>query len=132
MTASAENFGQAMAFACRKRDLALTVFPGVTANPFEVERMPDLGARVVLHGPDFDEAKAEARRVAGASGDPGGRGDEHRGDADGASSRWDGRRAGWVLGVAALIENRDKFNGCLAGTILCGGNLTAAQLETWL
>ena len=37
-----------------------------------------------------------------------------------------------VLGIAALIENRDAFNGRLAGTILCGGNLTAEQMHTWL
>ena len=33
-----------------------------------VERMRALGARVVLHGEDFDAAKAEARRVARESG----------------------------------------------------------------
>ena len=57
-----------MAYACRKRGLGLTVFASVTANPFKVERMRDLGARVVLHGRDFDEAKAEARRFAESSG----------------------------------------------------------------
>jgi threonine dehydratase len=66
--ASAGNFGQAMACACRKRGLALTVYAGVSANPFKVERMRGFGARVVLHGRDFDEAKAEARRVARESG----------------------------------------------------------------
>ena len=67
MCASAGNFGQAMAYACRKRGLALTVYASVNANPFKIERMRGLGARVVLHGRDFDEAKAEARRVAGDS-----------------------------------------------------------------
>jgi threonine dehydratase len=68
MCASAGNFGQAMAYACRKRGLPLTVYAGVSANPFKIERMRGLGARVVLHGRDFDEAKAEARRVAAESG----------------------------------------------------------------
>ena len=68
MCASAGNFGQAMAYACRKRGLTLTVYAGVSANPFKVERMRGLGARVVLHGRDFDEAKEEARRVARESG----------------------------------------------------------------
>jgi threonine dehydratase len=68
MCASAGNFGQAMAYACRKRGLALTVYAGVSANPFKVERMRGLGARVVLHGRDFDEAKEEARRIARESG----------------------------------------------------------------
>ena len=37
-----------------------------------------------------------------------------------------------ALGVAALIENRDPFRGLVAGTILCGGNLTAEQMHAWL
>ncbi len=62
--ASAGNFGQAMAYACRKRGLALTVYASVNANAFKVERMRALGANVVLYGEDFDAAKIEARRVA--------------------------------------------------------------------
>jgi threonine dehydratase len=68
MCASAGNFGQAMAYACRKRGLAVTVYASVNANPLKIDRMRGLGARVVLHGRDFDEAKAEARRVARESG----------------------------------------------------------------
>ena len=62
--ASAGNFGQAMAYACRKRGVPLTVFAGTTANALKLERMRALGARVVLHGEDFDAAKSEARRAA--------------------------------------------------------------------
>lgn len=62
--ASAGNFGQAMAYSCRKRNLDLTVYASTNANPLKVGRMGALGARVVLHGADFDEAKIEARRVA--------------------------------------------------------------------
>jgi threonine dehydratase len=66
--ASAGNFGQAMAYACRKRDRRLTVYAATAANPFKVERMRALGAEVVLHGDDFDAAKMEARRVATDTG----------------------------------------------------------------
>ena len=66
--ASAGNFGQAMAYACRKRAIPLTVFAGVNANPLKIERMRALGAEVVLHGEDFDAAKLEAKRVAAAVG----------------------------------------------------------------
>ncbi len=66
--ASAGNFGQAMAYACRKRGLALTVYASVNANPFKIERMRALGANVVLHGEDFDAAKIEAKRFASQSG----------------------------------------------------------------
>jgi len=57
-----------MAYACRRRDIDLTVYASVNANPFKIERMRALGASVVLHGEDFDEAKIEAKRVAAASG----------------------------------------------------------------
>ena len=68
VTASAGNFGQAMGYACGRRGIALTVYASVNANPFKLERMRTLGANVVLHGEDFDEAKIEAKRVAAAEG----------------------------------------------------------------
>src|SRR5664279_35238 len=68
ITASAGNFGQAVAYACGRRGLDLTVYASVNANPFKIERMRMLGAKVVLHGEDFDEAKIEAKRVAAATG----------------------------------------------------------------
>ena len=66
--ASAGNFGQAMAYACRARGRRLIVFAGVTANPLKIERMRALGAEVRLAGEDFDAAKVHARRFAGAAG----------------------------------------------------------------
>jgi threonine dehydratase len=68
ITASAGNFGQAMAYACSRREIALTVYASVNANPFKLERMRTLGATVVLYGEDFDEAKMEAKRIANATG----------------------------------------------------------------
>ena len=68
ITASAGNFGQAMAYACGKHDVALTVYASVNANPLKLERMRELGATVVLYGDDFDAAKIEAKRVAAVSG----------------------------------------------------------------
>ena len=66
--ASAGNFGQAMAYACRLRGVDLTVYASVNANSLKVERMRALGAGVILHGADFDAAKDEAKRVALATG----------------------------------------------------------------
>jgi len=40
--ASAGNFGQAMAYACRRRGIPLTVYAATTANPLKVARMHDL------------------------------------------------------------------------------------------
>ena len=62
--ASAGNFGQGMAYAARSRGASLTVFAAITANPLKVDRMRALGAKVVLDGHDFDEAKAGAMRHA--------------------------------------------------------------------
>src|SRR5262249_40139037 len=66
--ARAGNFGQAMAFACRKRGLSLTVFAASSASPFKVERMRALGAEVWLAGADFDSAKDAARAYAASAG----------------------------------------------------------------
>ncbi len=68
ITASAGNFGQAMAYACRRRGVRLTVYASLKANPLKIERMRALGAEVVLFGHDFDEAKIEAKRAAAQLG----------------------------------------------------------------
>jgi threonine dehydratase len=60
--ASAGNFGQAMAYSCRKRKLRLTVYASKNANPFKLARMKSLGAEVIQFGDDFDSAKLEAKR----------------------------------------------------------------------
>ena len=64
MYASAGNFGQAMAYACRSRGVPLTVYAAEQANPLKIARMRAMGARVVLAGADFDAAKALAREAA--------------------------------------------------------------------
>ena len=66
--ASAGNFGQAMAYVCRKRGIELIVYASEQANPLKVERMRALGADVVLKGEDFDAAKSAARRYAAEAG----------------------------------------------------------------
>ena len=67
--ASAGNFGQGMAFACRKRNVPITVFAATTANPLKIDRMRALGANVELHGDDFDQAKDAAKRHATERGE---------------------------------------------------------------
>ncbi len=60
--ASAGNFGQAIAYGCRKQNIALTIFAAENANPYKIKRMRDLGANVILKGEDFDGAKAHAKQ----------------------------------------------------------------------
>ena len=67
--ASAGNFGQGMAFACRKRRREITVFAARSANPLKIDRMRALGATVTLEGDDFDQAKDAARRRAQEHGE---------------------------------------------------------------
>ena len=67
--ASAGNFGQGMAYACRKREKPITVFAARSANPLKVERMKALGAHVELIGDDFDQAKDAAKSHAEQNGE---------------------------------------------------------------
>ena len=62
--ASAGNFGQAMAYCCKKKGIPLTIFASIGANPFKLERMRSLGGEIRLSGNDFDSAKAEAKSFA--------------------------------------------------------------------
>lgn len=66
--ASAGNFGQGLAYACRRRGLSLTVYAATHANPLKLERMRQLGAAVRLCGADFDAAKVAARAEAETQG----------------------------------------------------------------
>lgn len=66
--ASAGNFGQGMAYACRKAGRRIRVFAAQNANPLKIQRMRALGAEVVLEGDDFDAAKDAAKRHASGSG----------------------------------------------------------------
>lgn len=66
--ASAGNFGQGLAWACRARGIPLVVFAAENASPLKLERMRALGADVRLAGRDFDGAKAAAREHAERSG----------------------------------------------------------------
>lgn len=68
MCASAGNFGQAMAYACRVRGVPLSIYAAENANPLKIARMRSMGARVVLDGKDFDAAKAMAREEAARRG----------------------------------------------------------------
>jgi threonine dehydratase len=66
--ASAGNFGQALAYACRKHRIPVTVYAAVGANGLKLQRMRALGALVRLEGADFDAAKEAARGWAEAAG----------------------------------------------------------------
>ena len=62
--ASAGNLGLALAYAGRRRGFDVTMVAARTAVPAKLQRMRDWGARVVLHGEDFDAAKGLAPLLA--------------------------------------------------------------------
>lgn len=62
--ASAGNFGQAMAYAGRKRRMEVEVFVAADVNPIKVARMKALGAIVTPVEGDGEAAKQHARRSA--------------------------------------------------------------------
>lgn len=68
VSASAGNWGQALAYACRSHRRSLVLFAAETANALKIERMHALGADVRMTGVDFDAAVAAGRAHAAEHG----------------------------------------------------------------
>ena len=69
ITASTGNHGQSIANACRIFGArALIALPQRDPNPLKVAAMEALGAELVFHGENFDEAKAYSERLAAEEG----------------------------------------------------------------
>lgn len=66
--ASAGNWGQALAYACRAHQTPIVIYAAHNANPLKIARMRALGAEVRLKGDDFDAAKLAAKSFAARSG----------------------------------------------------------------
>ncbi len=66
--ASTGNHGQSVAYAARLFGVPATIFVPRGANPVKVAAMRSLGAEVVEHGVDFDEARERCAEVAEAGG----------------------------------------------------------------
>jgi len=64
VTASAGNWGQALAYCARARNIPITIFAATNASPLKVQRMQELGATIKLEGEDFDSAKEAATLFA--------------------------------------------------------------------
>lgn len=68
VSASTGNHGLSMAFACRAHGVPCHIFVPERNNPEKVAAMRALGARVVEHGRDFDEARERVEAVAPIEG----------------------------------------------------------------
>lgn len=67
-TASTGNHGQSIAFAARAHNVKATIAVPRGANPSKVAAMRGLGAEVIEHGADFDEAREWIMEKAAAKG----------------------------------------------------------------
>ncbi len=66
--ASTGNHGQSVAYAASLFGVAATIFVPRGANPVKVASMRSLGAEVVEHGADFDDARGRCAEVAAQRG----------------------------------------------------------------
>lgn len=68
VTASTGNHGQSIAFAARLFGVAATICVPEGANPVKVASMRGLGADIVFHGRDFDDAREHCALLAERDG----------------------------------------------------------------
>ena len=68
ITASTGNHGQSVGYAANLFGVRATVCVPEQANPVKVESMRALGAEVVFHGRDFDEAREHCEKLAAEHG----------------------------------------------------------------
>lgn len=68
LTASAGNHAQGVALAGRELGIACTIVMPLNTPSIKYNNVDRMGAKVVLHGADFDEAKRECLRLAKVHG----------------------------------------------------------------
>ncbi|MGH8901716.1 MAG: threonine ammonia-lyase [Egibacteraceae bacterium] len=68
ITASTGNHGQSIAYAAALFGVKAVICMPEDANPVKVDSMRALGAEIVFHGRDFDEARERCEKLASARG----------------------------------------------------------------
>ncbi|HEX2241197.1 MAG TPA: threonine/serine dehydratase [Actinomycetota bacterium] len=68
ITASTGNHGQSIAFAARLFGVTARICIPEGANPVKVQSMQDLGAELIVHGRDFDDAREHCAALADKHG----------------------------------------------------------------
>ena len=68
IAASTGNHGQSLAFAARRFGVRATICVPEGANPVKVASMRGLGAELVFHGRDFDDAREHSEQLAAQHG----------------------------------------------------------------
>ena len=64
ITASTGNHGQSIAYAARTFGVRAVILMPEEANPDKVEALLNLGAEIVFHGRDFEDARLKAEQMA--------------------------------------------------------------------
>ena len=67
-SASTGNHGQTIAYAANLFGVRATIFVPEQANPVKVESMRALGAQIVFHGRDFDDAREQCEKESAEHG----------------------------------------------------------------
>ena len=62
-TASAGNFGQAVAYCANLYGKQSTIYVAENANQRKIDKMRDFGANIIKHGNDFDAAKSYGKQM---------------------------------------------------------------------
>lgn len=68
IAASTGNHGQSIAYAARLFGVRAIICVPERANPVKIESMQDLGAEIVVHGRDYDDAREHCEQVAANNG----------------------------------------------------------------
>ncbi|HSR86967.1 MAG TPA: threonine/serine dehydratase [Streptosporangiaceae bacterium] len=68
VSASTGNHGQSIAYAASLFGVRAIIFVPENANPVKVESMRALGAEIVFHGRDFDDAREQCEKQAAEHG----------------------------------------------------------------
>ena len=68
IAASTGNHGQSLAFAGRRFGVTARICVPEQANPVKMAAMEGLGAELIVHGADFDDARENAERLAQEKG----------------------------------------------------------------
>ena len=68
IAASTGNHGQSIAYAARRFGVRATICVPEEANPVKVASMRGLGAELIFHGRDYDEAREHCERLADEHG----------------------------------------------------------------
>lgn len=150
--ASAGNLGQALAWSGRRRGLDVTVVASRSATASKLDRIRALGARLDLVDGDIEVAREWAAALARRDGvrlvedsldvetcegaatiglelvDPQLVGRE---PVDGVPP-FDAVLVALGVGIAAILEDRDRFAGRHVVTVVCGSNVDVDSYRRWV